>query len=181
MEAIDNNRFFYVSQWKSWLRHTVWRIPFVRSHLQLASANRSQAMDKWINLWQAVEKVALRAAQAALNRLRKKSSRAQEAHLGAPKGASGFQRLTASLKRCPDTKPWFFMRKPSFSAAPKGAADFRRAYGIAKSAGLSSVVPPGLTSATVSDPALKRRAIFGRPSGTWIICSTFPSAESDAP
>src|ERR1019366_6671005 len=80
MEAIDNNRFFYVSQWKSWLRHTVWRIPFVRSHLQFASANRSQAMDKWINLWQAVEKVALRAAQAALNRLRKKSSRAQEAH-----------------------------------------------------------------------------------------------------
>src|ERR1019366_9071348 len=33
------------------------------------------------------------------------------------KGASDFQRLTASLKRCPDTKPEFLMRNPSFSAS----------------------------------------------------------------
>ncbi|HLM79491.1 MAG TPA: hypothetical protein VK302_02570 [Terriglobales bacterium] len=65
MEAIDNNRFFYVSQWESWLRHTLWRIPFVRSHLQFGTGGTgSQTMDKWINLWPAMEKVALLAAAA---------------------------------------------------------------------------------------------------------------------
>ena len=36
MEAIDNNRFFYVSQWESWFPPTLLRIPFVHIYLQLA-------------------------------------------------------------------------------------------------------------------------------------------------
>jgi len=40
MEAIDNNRFFYISQWQSWLRQTLLRIPFVHSHLQVAPAEK---------------------------------------------------------------------------------------------------------------------------------------------
>ncbi len=39
MEAIDNNRFFSVSQWKSCSRYGLLCIFFVHSHLQFASGS----------------------------------------------------------------------------------------------------------------------------------------------
>jgi hypothetical protein len=45
MEAIDNNRFFYISQWKNCPNHALFYIPFVRSHLQLAPAAQIAAYE----------------------------------------------------------------------------------------------------------------------------------------
>jgi hypothetical protein len=46
------------------------------------------------------------------------------AHPSAPKGASDFKRLAASLKRCPDTKPELQQRLHRFSAADNCAIAF---------------------------------------------------------
>jgi hypothetical protein len=84
----------------------------------------------------------------------------------APKGASEFKLLTASLKRCPDTKLSFSanckagLKTMHFTAAPKSVREnFSR--------------PSGTRVSLPLFPALKRRAIGRCPSGAAFFYASF--------
>src|ERR1019366_9291299 len=88
-----------------------------------------------------------------------------------PPGLESFSLLFPALKR------WAKLVRPSGAAFSRSS--FHR---IAKTSVLthtlksvreSSVVPPGLESSSPLFPALKRRAIFGRPSGAGFPCISY--------